>query len=113
LEHHDKTEIMIVRCIEPMLGNDSVNTFQKTRNNGSCVLCGPCYSSVLGSTTILTTEEVKKAVFWDVSPCRSGVNQRFGGTYRLHLQGRGEIRKSAREASIRDVKSSLLLMSSP
>jgi hypothetical protein len=28
---------------------------------------------------------MKKAVFWDVAPCRSGVNRRFGGTYRLHL----------------------------
>jgi hypothetical protein len=43
----------------------------------------------------------KKAVFWDVAPCSSGVNRRFGGTYRLHLQGiRESIRKSAREASV-------------
>jgi hypothetical protein len=47
---------------------------------------------------------MKKAVFWDVAPCIYGVNRRFGGTYRLHLQGRREImRKSAREASVRDV----------
>jgi hypothetical protein len=26
---------------------------------------------------------MKKAVFWDVAPCRYGVNRRFGGTYRL------------------------------
>jgi hypothetical protein len=31
---------------------------------------------------------MKNAVFWDVMPCRSCVNRRFGGTYRLHLQGR-------------------------
>jgi hypothetical protein len=31
---------------------------------------------------------MKNAVFWNVAPCRSGVNRRFGGTYRLHLQGR-------------------------
>jgi hypothetical protein len=30
----------------------------------------------------------KNAVFWDVAPCRSCVSRRFGGTYRLHLQGR-------------------------
>jgi hypothetical protein len=30
----------------------------------------------------------KKAVFWDVTPCRYCVNRRRGGTYRLHLQGR-------------------------
>jgi hypothetical protein len=28
----------------------------------------------------------KNAVFWDVAPCRSRLNRRFGGTYRLHLQ---------------------------
>jgi hypothetical protein len=28
----------------------------------------------------------KNADFWDVAPCRSCVNRRFGGTYRLHLQ---------------------------
>jgi hypothetical protein len=27
---------------------------------------------------------MKNAVFWDVAPCRSYVNRRFGGTYRLH-----------------------------
>jgi hypothetical protein len=32
--------------------------------------------------------EVEEAVFWDVAPCRSCVNWRFGGTYRLHLHGR-------------------------
>jgi hypothetical protein len=32
---------------------------------------------------------VKNAVFWVVAPCRcSELNRRFGGTYRLHLQGR-------------------------
>jgi hypothetical protein len=31
---------------------------------------------------------MKNAVFWDVAPCGFCVNRRFGGTYRLHLQGR-------------------------
>jgi hypothetical protein len=31
---------------------------------------------------------MKNAVFWDVAPCRFCVNRRFGGKYRLHLQGR-------------------------
>jgi hypothetical protein len=31
---------------------------------------------------------MKNAVFWDVAPCRSCVNRRFGGTYRLNLKGR-------------------------
>jgi hypothetical protein len=29
---------------------------------------------------------MKNSVFWDMAPCRSCVNRRFGGTYRLHLQ---------------------------
>jgi hypothetical protein len=57
---------------------------------------------------VFTAVTMKKAVFLDVALCRSGVNRRFGGTYRLHLQGRGEIRKSACEASVIDVKSRLV-----
>jgi hypothetical protein len=35
-------------------------------------------------------------VFWDVAPCTPlEVNQRFGGTYRLHIQGRKVIKKPA------------------
>jgi hypothetical protein len=34
------------------------------------------------------TSLMSNAVFWVVAPCISCVNRRFGGTYRLHLQGR-------------------------
>jgi hypothetical protein len=34
------------------------------------------------------TAVTMKNVFWDVALCRSCVNGRFGGTYRLHLKGR-------------------------
>jgi hypothetical protein len=37
---------------------------------------------------VFTAVTMKNAVFWDVALCRSCVNRRFGGTYRLHLQGR-------------------------
>jgi hypothetical protein len=37
---------------------------------------------------VFTAVTMKNAVFWDVAPCRSCVNRRFGGTYSLHLQGR-------------------------
>jgi hypothetical protein len=38
---------------------------------------------------VFTAVTMKNAVFWDVAPCRScRLNRRFGGTYRLHLQGR-------------------------
>jgi hypothetical protein len=37
---------------------------------------------------VFTAVTMKNAVFWDVTPFRSCVNQRFGGTYRFHIQGR-------------------------
>jgi hypothetical protein len=40
---------------------------------------------------------MENAVLWDVALCRSCVNRRFGGTYRLHLQSR-KIRE--RETSV-------------
>jgi hypothetical protein len=51
---------------------------------------------------------LKKAVFWDVAPCKSGVNrvseERIASIFRVE----GKIRESAREASVRDVKSRLV-----
>jgi hypothetical protein len=45
-------------------------------------------SSYIGSE-VLTTVIVKSSVFWDITPCSpSKVNRSFGGTCRLHLQGR-------------------------
>jgi hypothetical protein len=41
-----------------------------------------------GRFEVFTAVIMKQAVFWDVAPCRSCVNRRFGGTYRLHLPGR-------------------------
>jgi hypothetical protein len=38
---------------------------------------------------ILTTVVMKSSIFWDITLCSPlNVNRRFGGTYRLHLQGR-------------------------
>jgi hypothetical protein len=37
---------------------------------------------------VFTLVTIKNTVFWDVAPCKFIVNRRFGGTYRLHLQGR-------------------------
>jgi hypothetical protein len=36
---------------------------------------------------------MKKAVFWDATPCGSCKNSRFGGTYRLHHQGGKNVRE--------------------
>jgi hypothetical protein len=53
-----------------------------------------------GFTVIIINQQWTPTIasFRDVAPCRSCVNQRFGGTYHLHLQGR-KIHK--RETSIR------------
>jgi hypothetical protein len=37
---------------------------------------------------VFTAVTMKNAVLWDVAQCSSSVNRRFGGTYRLHIQGR-------------------------
>jgi hypothetical protein len=37
---------------------------------------------------VFTAVTMKNAVFWNVEPYRSCLKWRFGGTYRLHLQGR-------------------------
>jgi hypothetical protein len=37
---------------------------------------------------VFTAVTMKNAVFWDVAPCRSYVNRRYGGTFCLHLQGK-------------------------
>jgi hypothetical protein len=38
---------------------------------------------------VFTAVVMKSIIFWDVMPCSLlRCNRRFGGTYRLHLQGR-------------------------
>jgi hypothetical protein len=38
---------------------------------------------------ILTAMVMKSSIFWDITPCSPlKVNRHFGGTYRLHRQGR-------------------------
>jgi hypothetical protein len=45
--------------------------------------------SVFVGFEVLTTVVMKGINFWDITPCSPlSVNRRFGGIYRLHLQGR-------------------------
>jgi hypothetical protein len=37
---------------------------------------------------VFVAENLKNAIFWDVAPFGFIINRRFGGTCRLHLQGR-------------------------
>jgi hypothetical protein len=49
------------------------------------------YNFIVGFE-ILTAVVMKSTIFWDITPCSPlSVNRRFGGTYRLHLQGRKNI----------------------
>jgi hypothetical protein len=45
--------LIILWRIDPLLGNDSICTFQRTRNNRSCVLYEPCHNALFGNTTML------------------------------------------------------------
>jgi hypothetical protein len=44
---------------------------------------------------------MKKALFWDVAPCRCGVNRRFGERIASIFRVEGKIRKSASEETVR------------
>jgi hypothetical protein len=38
---------------------------------------------------VFTAVVMKSVIFWEMTPCSAlSFNRRFGGTYRLHLQGR-------------------------
>jgi hypothetical protein len=38
---------------------------------------------------VLAAVVMKSTIFWDITPCSPlSVNRRFGGTYRLYLQGK-------------------------
>jgi hypothetical protein len=44
-------------------------------------------SLILLRFEVFTAVNMKNGVFWDVTPCGSCKNRRFGGTYRLFQQG--------------------------
>jgi hypothetical protein len=46
------------------------------------------HRKVLVPNKILTSVVTRNTIFWNITPCSPlKVNRRFGGTYRLHLQG--------------------------
>jgi hypothetical protein len=47
-----------------------------------------CLNNNYEGFEVFTAVTMKNAVFWDMASCRSCVNRRFWGAYRLHLQGR-------------------------
>jgi hypothetical protein len=59
---------------------------------------------------------MKNAVFWDMAPCGSSENRRFGGTYRLHHQSEKDQRawnNVSRNTQRASVPTSNVVASSP
>jgi hypothetical protein len=56
---------------------------------------------------VFTTVTVKNAVFWNVTPCSSFKNRRFGGSYRIHQSELRSVLQSLLAANV--VPSSLIV----
>jgi hypothetical protein len=65
--------------------NEHYQTFYlKKCNNDVCLA-----DAFLVGSEVLTAVVMKSTIFWDITPSSPlRANRRFGGTYRLHLQGR-------------------------
>jgi amino acid permease len=60
-----------------------------------CTLCTYLNNIHANLTSSKFKRNLKNIVFWDVSPCGSCRNRRFGRTYRLHLHGENNQRTKA------------------
>jgi hypothetical protein len=89
----------IVLCVHIWMRPTGIRVYVLFNNYSTehaCNFCiSICNSSSINTTAMRTARgdmslrtciSLKNAVFWDVAPCRY-FNRRFGGTYRLHLQG--------------------------
>jgi hypothetical protein len=47
---------------------------------------------------VFTAVVMKSIIFWDMTPCSLSCTRRFGGTYRLHLQGRRIVQQTSKQA---------------
>jgi hypothetical protein len=63
-------------------------TYQITHSHNPEDLNMESKTSKIVGFVVFTAVTMKNVVFWDVVPCRSCVNQRFGGTCHIHLRGR-------------------------
>jgi hypothetical protein len=81
-----RRKLFILRRIYILLCNDLVNTFQKTHNNSSCILCGQCYSSLLDNKNLTIKEEFS---MWS-APCQAlgnGPMNTHSDTWRIISMG--------------------------
>jgi hypothetical protein len=69
-----------------------------------CILCfllahGKTKHSVYVGSEVCTAVIMKSIIFWDMTPCSAlSCTRRFGGTYRLNLQGRRIVRQTSKHA---------------
>jgi hypothetical protein len=60
---------------------------------------------------VFTVVVMKSIIFWDMTPCSPlSSNRRFGGTYRLHLQGRRKVQQTNEQAGGRPTHCSVPAM---
>jgi hypothetical protein len=56
--------------------------------DGACTNYCALRISIVVGFEVITAVVMNISIFWDITPCSPlRVNQRFGGTFRLHLQG--------------------------
>jgi hypothetical protein len=60
---------------------------EHTQTEGICLYREHTQTEGVGSE-VFTVVTMKNSVLWDVAPCGFIINRRFGGVFRLHLQGR-------------------------
>jgi hypothetical protein len=89
--HH---RISPLACSESQLGkNGPFKTFGWIPQTGN-----EKYSRNVGFE-VFTAVVMKSIIFWDMTPCSPfSCTRRFGGTYRLHLQGRRIVQQTSEQA---------------
>jgi hypothetical protein len=101
LSHFVKKTLLKLECVITFACYELISMLSTTRLLGvsKAVLkekaCGKPYFRIIGFE-VFTAVTMKNAVFMDVAPCGSCKNRRFGGTCRIHLQGRKEREKIVR-----------------
>jgi hypothetical protein len=89
----------VLKCAKRLADTSPVLLF-RIRRTVSCSVYGHHFSKNLFplpklAVGLLIKQKsfLKIAVFWDIVPCGSYMNQRLGGTYHLHLQGRKSVKE--------------------
>jgi hypothetical protein len=67
---------------------------------------GTSQTQIKYMNTWLMFSVLKSTIFWDMTPCSPySCTRRFGGTYRLHLQGRRIVQQTSEQAGSSEMSS--------